>query len=107
MIVCRKFAAVIWAAFLLLVVVGQISHAATEVFCADDHAAEVQCADAADNETCPAEHSGCHAHVHLSLALSDSDSALYVALTADPLQISDEAVLDAPVREIDHPPQLS
>jgi hypothetical protein len=45
--------------------------------------------------------------VHLSLALSDADSALYVALTADPLRISDEAALDAPVREIDHPPQLS
>ncbi|MBN8708690.1 MAG: hypothetical protein BGO12_05225 [Verrucomicrobia bacterium 61-8] len=107
MSVCRKFASVFWAAFLLLVVAGQMAHTATEVVCGDDHAAEVQCADAGDHGSCPAEHSGCHAHGHLSLALSDSDSALYVALTADPLPISDEAVLDAPVREIDHPPQLS
>ncbi len=107
MSVCRKFAAVVWAAFLLFVVAGQMAHAVTEVACVDDHAAEVQCADAGDDGSCPAEHSGCHAHVHLSLALSDSDSALYVALTTDPLRIADEAVLDAPVREIDHPPQLS
>ncbi|PTX97108.1 hypothetical protein DB345_08005 [Spartobacteria bacterium LR76] len=103
---CRKFAAVFFAAFFLLVVAGQAAHAAAELVCADDHAVE-HCADAGENESCPAEHSGCHAHVHLSLALSDTDSALYVALTADPLQVSDEAALDAPVREIDHPPQLS
>jgi len=107
MSVCRKFAAVIWAAFLLLVVAGQMTHAVTEVACVDDHAVEVQCAESGENGSCPAEHSGCHSHVHLSLALSDTDSALYVALTADPLQVSDEAALDAPVREIDHPPQLS
>lgn len=82
-----------------------MAHAAAEVVCADDHAAEVQCADSEGN--CPTEHSGCHSHVHISLALSDADSALYVSLTANPLQTSDEAALDAPVREIDHPPQLS
>jgi hypothetical protein len=107
MSVCRKFAGIFWAMALLFVVVGQMAHATTEIFCADDHAVEVQCADSGENGSCPAEHSGCHAHVHLSLALSDADSALYVALTADPLRISDEAALDAPVREIDHPPQLS
>lgn len=105
MSVCRKYAAVIWAAFLLLVAVGQMSHVAAETGCADDHSAETQCADV--ESSCPAEHSGCHAHAHLSLALSDADSALYVALTADPMRISDEASLDAPVREIEHPPQLS
>lgn len=93
----RRYLRVFWAAAAMLVVGAQLSHAL------EDHS-DVGC----ESRHAEAEpHHCCHAHSPASLVNLDSHATFIPPPVCGEASVMTHAIPDPPVREIDHPPQLS
>lgn len=70
------------------------------------HASEPQSA-TAKHPGCPPAHACCHGHSQQVGVLSDGQEFYFTALPVGFHFDHDDIVIEGPVREIDHPPQLS
>ncbi|MBE2179287.1 MAG: hypothetical protein IAE97_02335 [Chthoniobacterales bacterium] len=104
--VCFKYARVFWAVFILLMAGGGAVHAYEDFSCATRHASEHQ-ASASQQSDCASSHTCCHSHSHLPVALAEAPNFVFAALTSGFSFDLKDFPAEGPVREIDHPPQLS
>ncbi|MFZ4483992.1 MAG: hypothetical protein ACOYOL_08445 [Chthoniobacterales bacterium] len=93
----RRSSRIFWTVAAMLLATGQLTHAL------EDHA-EVACESRhADEES----HHCCHAHAPASLVNLDSHPTFNRPPVCGEVGLMSLALPEPPVREIDHPPQLS
>ena len=101
---------------LLVVCLGAVvAFFAQSMLCFAEHAGLVRCGthtaqhespgDCAQSSTSPSD--CCHTHSHGAVVIVDTLSLLVGDGLTDQVKKFDDTVPDSPVREIDHPPQLS
>lgn len=112
MSICVKFLRAFWMATLLVMTGTQIAHATTGVLAPS---LEIPAAhtshsdhDHSDSEhgDCPANHC-CHLHSFASLFRVEPHDFRSPLVAGEKLSSFEQPLPDSPVREIDHPPQLS
>jgi hypothetical protein len=93
----RRYSRIFWTIAALLLATGQVTHAF------EDHS-KVGC----ESRHAEAEpHHCCHAHAPANLVNMDSHATFNPPLVCGDAGVITHSIPEPPVREIDHPPQLS
>ncbi len=106
----RHHASLFWIIALLLLVGGQVAHASLDAEHHEDHC-NSQHTDAGKPSPEPAKkaepHHCCHTHSPATSVVSDDRGLATPHLRSGSLPVINDFAPEQPVREIDHPPQLS
>jgi len=105
--ICLKYARMFWVVAILMMACGQMAHAYQDSACAIEHASERKSPDTKQQPECPSGHKCCTSHSHIIGALHEAPKFNFVSSISSGYIDRGVRDIEAPVQEIEYPPQLS